>query len=710
MSALSLPGSPQSYSRHAGLATAMGVAVVAAALLLPQGAPMGVLLRGIVVGSLGGLLAMGLVFIYRANSLINFAQGELGAFAAVFTFELVVQARLPYVLAIVIAVASAVLLSAGLEIAIMRRFAEASRLIATVVTIGLAQLLLFLEIIIPVLFERYSVEGIQAGRLAFPSPFSSPAFEFSGIIFSYDSVIALVVVAAVVIALTVFLRGSMIGVAIRAAAQNRDRAALLGIPITRLGTISWALAGGLSAIAAILRAPLTGYFPGTLGGPALLARALAAAAIGRFESFTATFLAAVGIAVVETVYLYNFAAAGPLDAIVLSIVLVALLARSGRGARAAWGTVSSWQSVREVRPIPSELAGLRPVVNARRGLIALGLVALVAVPPFLNTSATRLVSVVFVFAMVAVSLVVLTGWAGQVSLGQWAIVGLGGFSAAALATRANAPNFVVVLLFAGLVGAAVSVLLGLPALRLKGIFYGVTTFVFAVASTWFLTFDVFDTSGFVPRPTFAGLPLDTELRFLYVVVAVALLTLLAARNLRQSRVGRVLIASRDNEPATQAFGISLVLAKLTAFGVSGFIAGTAGALYVFLVRTADIGDFGPERSILLFGLAVIGGLGSISGAVLGAVYVLGSQFFLPTWGSFLATGLGVILFLIAFPGGLGELVNRGRDHLLRRLAEREDLLVPSLVADRAEEEFEVVAIDFSVPDREPEPVPAAGGS
>jgi len=675
-------------------AMAVGAAFVLGSVLLPLGTPAGVVLRGIVVGSLGGMLALGLVFIYRANSLINFAQGELGAFAAVFTFELVIQGGFPYVLAALTAVASAIALSMFLELAVMRRFRDASRLIATVVTIGIAQLLLFLEIIIPVLFERHST-NVEAGRLAFPSPFSGRAFEFSGVIFSWDSVIALVTVTTVVVMLTAFLRGSMLGASIRAAAQNRDRAALLGIPITRLGTISWALSGGLSALAAILRAPLTGYFPGTLGGPALLARALAAAAIGRFESFTVTFLAAIGIAVVETLYLYNFASAGPLDAIVLSIVIVALLARSGSTTRAAWGTTSSWQSVKDVRPIPDELARLPQVILARRVLIVAGAALAVLVPPFLNTSALRLVSVVFIFAMVAVSLVVLTGWAGQVSLGQWAIVGIGGFSSAALATRGLAPNFIVVLLVAGAVGAGVSLLLGLPALRLRGIFYGVTTFVFAVSSTWFLGFEQLRPQGFIPRPQFAGKALDSELRFLYVVMAVALLTLLGARNLRASRVGRLLIASRDNEPATRAFGVSIVTAKLTAFGVSGFIAGVAGGLYVFLVRAAELSDFGPERSILLFGLAVIGGLGSISGAVLGAVYVLGSQFFLPTWGSFLATGLGVIVFLIAFPGGLGEMVYRVRDALLTRLAARLEIVVPSLVADRAAEEFEVVAIDFA---------------
>lgn len=694
----------ESPGGRAALAAALfGFAIVVAHQLLPLGAPAGILLRGTVVGALGGFIALGLVFIYRANSIINFAQGEMGAFAAVLTFELVLQTKLPYVLAVTLSVLAAIVLAVGLELAVLRRFSEASRLIATVVTIGLAQILLFLQIVIPLLFERYSAE-VQAGRLAFPSPFSGEAFTISGVVFSHDSLIALVVVVGVVVGLTLFLRRSWMGTAIRAAAQNRDRAALLGVPVAWLGTISWGFAGGLSALAAILRAPLTGYFPGTLGGPALLARALAAAAIGRFESFTVTFVAAIGITVVETLYLYSFAEAGPLDALVLAIVIVALLVRAGKTARASWGATSSWQSIKEVRPLPDELRALREVRLAKIGLVAVGVLLMAIVPPLLNTNHVRLISVVWVFAMVAVSLVILTGWAGQVSLGQWAIVGVGGFVTARLSTSALAPNFVIVLLVAGLVAAVVSVILGLPALRLRGIFYGVTTLVFAVASTWLFGLDFLQPRGFIPRPIFLGTPLDSELQFLYVVSAIGVLVMLAARNLRTSRAGRLLIASRDNEKAVATFGVSVVTARLTAFAVSGFICGVAGSLYVFLVRAAELTDFGPERSILLFGLAVIGGLGSIAGAILGAVYVLGSQYFLPSWGSFLATGLGVILFLLAFPGGLGELLFSFRDRLLARLAAGRQLLVPSLVADRSAEEFEVVSVPFATATDETEAV------
>jgi branched-chain amino acid transport system permease protein len=245
-----------------------------------------------------------------------------------------------------------------------------------------------------------------------------------------------------------------------------------------------------------------------------------------------------------------------------------------------------------------------------------------------------------------------------------------------------------VLLAAGLVASLVSVLLGLPALRQEGMAYGVTTLAFAVAAGgWFFTLPGLQADGTIPRPTLAGsIELDVERRFYYVVLAVLVVTLVAVANLRRSRAGRLLVATRDNPGAVACFGVRSTAIKLMAFAVSGFIAGVAGSLYVTLIQTAEVGDFKADRSILVFGIAVIGGLGSVAGAVLGAGYVLGAQYFLPTWGSFLATGLGVILFLIAFPGGLGQLFYTARDRLLVAVAARRGLAVPSLSRDGREPE------------------------
>lgn len=661
------------------------VAVYVADRQLPVGMPGGVVVDGLIIGSLNGLLAMGLVFVYRANQIINFAQGELGAFAATLSYELISQSGVPYAVAAPISILAAVLVAGAVEIAVLRRFSNASRMVLTVVTIGLAQVLLFAQLIIPPLFERYTSTP-TAGRLAFPGPLPGRAFVLSGQVFSGDTVMAMVAVPAILVGLAVFFRKTWTGIAIRATAQNSDRAGLLGVPVARLGTLAWVIAGGLSAVAAILRAPITGYFPGDLAGVSLLAQALAAAAVGRFESLGVTFLASLALAVVEQVFVYNFPShTGAIDMVILVVAVAALLIRPPRAMRAAWGATSSWRDVAGVRPVPPVLSTLPEVRAARLGLAAVLAAGVLGLPLVLGTAQVRLASVVLVYAIVAASLVVLTGWAGQVSLGQWALVGIGGFTVAKLTSQTHPPSFVVLLLVAGAASAAVSVLLGLPALRQQGLTYGVTTLAFAVATgDWLFNLTWWQADGTtIPRPALIGhWPLASETRFYYVVLGVTACCLVAIRNLRRSRLGRLLVASRDNERVASCFGAPVNGVRLTAFALAGFMCGLAGGLYVTLVQTASAQDFPADTSVLAFGMGVIGGLGSVTGAVAGAVYVLGTQYLLPSWGSFLATGLGVIIFLLAFPGGLGQLIYAARDAFLGRVAARHDIPLPSLVADR----------------------------
>jgi branched-chain amino acid transport system permease protein len=303
--------------------------------------------------------------------------------------------------------------------------------------------------------------------------------------------------------------------------------------------------------------------------------------------------------------------------------------------------------------------------------------------------------------MVGISLVLLTGWSGNVSLGHWAIVGVGALLGGRLASVTNPPDFFVVLLLCGLAGALVAVLIGLQELRIRGRFLGVTTLGFALASgSWFFqSFDIFKPRGAILRPVIFGIfDVSSERSYYYVCLIALALTMLAARNLRNSRIGRVLIALRDNEKGAQAFGVPLVRTKLTAFAASGFIAALAGALYAYHQQQLRADRFPSELSLFIFSMVVIGGMGSMSGAILGAVYVRGIQYFLPVQFQLFATGIGVVLLLLFFPGGLGQIVYQLRDAYLRRVANRRGLLVPSLVADKR------VSEDISLPPI-PDPIP-----
>lgn len=645
--------------------------------------PNGMYLQGLIVGLLSALVAIGLILIYRSNRIINFAQGSLGAVAATLANQLFVIYQVPYVISLVTGIVAGVALSLFAEFAFIRRFAKAPRLILTVATIGVAQLLSVLELL-PQLLNRNQTSVHKAGT--FRSPFTSHV-DLGGVRFTADHAIVLVAVPLILVGLVFFFSRTRYGIASRAAAENEERARLLGCRVKRVSLVVWGLAGLLSALTAILRAPILGFQLGAVQGPDLLLRALAAAVIARMESIPAAVAAAVLITMGEQTIFFSFGATGLTDAFLLGVVVLGLLAQRRRFGRIDPGS-SSWRSVQEVRPVPRELATVREVQLARWGSRIVLLVAVIVLPFVLSTSHTNLASVLLVYAAVGISLVVLTGWSGNISLGQWAIVGVGALIAQRFAAATSPPDFFIILLIAGLSGSAVSLLIGIPALRIRGLFLGVTTLAFAIAAAnWIFQWEILTTDQAIQRPALFGF-IDTtgERSFFYVCLAGLLFTLWVARNLRRSRWGRNLIAMRDNETQAQSLGMRLTTMRLSAFAISGFLAALAGALYAYNAQSIDYNRFGSITSLVMFVMVVIGGMGSLAGPILGAIYVLGTQYFLPVELQLFATGFGVLIMLLVFPGGLGQIFYSIRDRFLREVAARHNILVPSLIADRREVE------------------------
>lgn len=646
--------------------------------------PTGLYLQGLVVGLLGALLAIGLVLIYRANRIINFAQGELGAFAATMAAELYQVFHWPYFAAVFAGLAATVLSSLLIEFAVIRRFAKAPRLILTVATIGVAQILGFLEVAMPLILNR-NVDRRDI-RPSLESPFGV-SFEFAQVQFTADHFVVLVVTPLVLVALALFFRFTRYGVAARATAENAERARLLGVRISRVSLVVWGLAGLLSAVTAILRAPVLGFTLGVIGGQGLMLRALAAAVIARMESLPVTVAASVLLTMAEQTIFFSFGQTGPSEGFLLFVIVAALLLQRQRLGRVDLGA-STWRAVQEVRRIPAELRSVPEVRRARLALMGtLGLVT-IGLPFVLSGSNTNLVSAILIYAMVGISIVMLTGWSGNVSLGHWAFVGVGALAAGKIASGSNPQDFFLTLLFAGLLGAAVAMLIGLPALRIRGLFLGVTTLAFAiVAYSWFFQLGILTPEGAIPRPKLLGaIDITSEFAYYYVCLGALLLTALAGWNIRRTRTGRNFIALRDNELQAQALGVRPVRAKLAAFAISGFFAALAGGLYAYHQQALRFDRFPAEFSLALFAMVVIGGMGSMTGAVLGAVYLRGVQFFLPAEYQLLATGFGMLILLLVFPGGLGQIVFAWRDRFLRWVAARNQILVPSLVADRRIEE------------------------
>jgi ABC-type branched-subunit amino acid transport system ATPase component/ABC-type branched-subunit amino acid transport system permease subunit len=654
--------------------------------------PVAIIFLGVVLGSLSALTAMGLVLVYRANRIINFAQSQLGGLAAVMAASLIVGPGWPFFPAVAVGLITAIVLGAGTEYLVVRRFSKAPRLLLTVATIGIMQFFAFGQLALPKLFSFDVVPQP-------PVPFNFK-FTWKPAVFTGAHLLIILVVPIIVLALGAFFRRSRVGVAVRASAESADRAALLGIPVKRIGTLVWTISGALSGLAVLLRMPIQGVNIGGFEGTSLLLRALAAAVIGRMESLPKAFGAALALGVLEQGVLYETGRTVKVDGILLAVIIGALLLqRRGAVSRADEIGASSWAATREVRPIPRELSFLPEVRVAQVVLGVVAFIGFVVVPWNMSVHNVNLMGVGLMFAMVILSLVVLTGWAGQISLGQVAFMAFGAAVGGSLAL-AGWP-FLLCLLSAGIVGAFVAVLVGLPALRIKGLFLAVTTMAFALATGTFLlnpefaTWLVPDPNKRIVRPVlFNRFDLDDERTFYFVILVFFVFTLLSVRSMRRSRTGRILVATRDNERAAQSYAVSPIRAKLTAFAISGFFAALTGALYVYHQHAMSSTILDPDQSVRVFSMAVIGGLGSIPGALLGAAYlffVQYSSFTEQTTSRLLASGIGVLFILMFIPGGLGSVVYNVRDNLLRFVARRRDIVVPSLLADvRVEDEENIL--------------------
>jgi len=597
--------------------------------------------HGIILGLVYGVLASGLVLVYRASGVVNFAHGETGALGAAVLAKLVLDEHWPFVVALPVVLALGGAVGAATEILVVRRLAHRPRLALLVATIGLSQLLLVGELVLPKVKEVAPYPSPLHRQLALgPVSLNGPDF------------LAIAAVPAIVVGLALWLTRTPSGRALRAAADNPDAARLAGVRPERVAMLAWVLAGVVSTAAAVIANPLQGVVVGqqteTIGA-GLLVRALVAALVGRLTSLPLALAGGVGVGLVQAVADTGHISQPAVDLVLLVAVLALVLMRPSRQV--------------ELRgPAEGELVTVPPVAGRRPWIgAAAALVGVAVVLPLVAGRSSELFSLsrVALYAVVGLSVVVLTGWTGQLSLGQFAVVGVGTFGAAAL--ESHGVPFWATVPIAGALAAAVSVLVGVPALRARGLDLAVTTLALAVAAgSWLFTQSWLLGPGgvaLVNRGRLAGIDLRGPLAYYEACVAVLALALAAVAGVRRADLGRRLLAVRANEQRAAASGVPPARSKLVGFALAGVLAGVAGALLAGLRVRSGPADFGPQESLQVVALAVIGGAGSASGAVLGAVFVLGvpAIFGDTTVAGLLPTGLGLLVLVLAFPGGLLEL-------------------------------------------------------
>ena len=659
---------------------------------------------GLVTGLTYAAFAAGFVLIYRCTGVLNFAHGEVGAFGVALFVLLLAQYSVNWWLSFLLALAACAAIGMAIELIVIRRLFNSPRLVVLIATIGVGQI---------VLFAKFKLPSVAAPGPISP-PFKATWTPTDHIRLQARELIVLVVIPVLIAVLAWFIARTRFGLAVRASASNADTARVYGTSPRRTSTIVWSISGAFAAATAIFLAPLQGINSAQAGTAAiaepLLLRVLVVSLLARMRSLPDTLIGGIAVGVAEQLIRNNVDSAhrSVVDVYLFLAVLVVVL-MVVRGA----GEQESWSLSPRVRAIPSRLESVWWV----RRLNAMGFVALFGFFALLGLTLSTSSSLftwtsILLFAMVALSMTVLTGWAGQLSLGQYAFVGLGGLTLLGLTQGNDIPvpfdlfdlsldlPWGLAMIVATAVGVVVAMVVGLPALRVRGLFLAVTTLAFAVASaTWLFNQSFFTGGTSYPRPAdkpvFDLGPIHVDFGssrknyYFLCLVSLALVAAVVAR-LRRTGIGRSWIAVRDNEEMAAASTVSPTRMKLVAFGVAGGIAAFSGGLLVTLVPSLQpVSLFRAGESIVVVATAIIGGLGSVAGPILGALWVRGIPQTIPEelddLVRLLTSSIGLLVLLMYFPGGLLQIVYSIRDKLLaradRRMAAREAAAAASAAPD-----------------------------
>jgi len=321
--------------------------------------------------------------------------------------------------------------------------------------------------------------------------------------------------------------------------------------------------------------------------------------------------------------------------------------------------------------------------RVHKTLFGLFLLLLLILPGLVGEQLISMANQIAITSITTVGLMILVGYAGQISLGQSAFMAVGGYTSGLLVNLLGFP-FLLALPCAGLTAGLVGLFFGIPSLRLKGFYLAMATLAASFIIPWLIIWVRPDITGgvhpglTVPPPDIFGYHLDTEISMYYLVITVTCIMVYFAMNLTRTRVGRALVAIRDNDLAAEVLGINIFKYKLIAFFICSVYAGIAGALWGHWQRALNPEHFTLMDSVWYLGMIVVGGLGSIVGAIFGTIYIRVLEQLVTTMAPFLenllpeglaggygiyifvglgalAFGLSMILFLIFQPRGINHM-------------------------------------------------------
>jgi len=607
--------------------------------------PIGIVALGLVMGALAGINSLGFVLLWRTTRVVNLAQPSMGLVGGVFMGLLVGSAGWSFWWAAPIGVAAGALLGVLADRLVMFRLADMPRTVLLVATVGLAQVFTAMRVALPFAFGSGRGLPVMDIDLGFN-------LTIGFVLLRGAHLLSLGVFPFVVIGLWWFLHRTRTGIAACALGQDDERAQTLGVSAPAMRAIAWSIAGILSGIAGVLSLPVLGLSLGGEISPTVLLLALAPAVLAGLRSIWLTAAAALGLGVAYNVVLY-WVPNGGRASLVLVAALVGAIAlrrrRFGRDENAS--RTASWAAAVSARPLPWSLTR-RPSYRTAAALLTIAVAVGAPLPPiFLSPSHRVLYATSATFALVAVAVAVAWMFAGEVALGHWGLAGFG----AAVATVTPGPLVVRVLVATVAMGAS-GASLALVARRQSGLSFAVLGLAAAVAAPVAVL-------SLGQRPL-AGDPAVVG----SIAAAVAVLAAAGMAMVRGSRLGAKMVSGRDDPVRSPWLGVNPLHGRAIGLGLSGALAGLAGALYLGSVPAGLApGAFDAPRSLDVLGMAIVGGLGTPIGALLGAGGLKAAQILLPgAWAS-LASGAGIILVVMFMPAGLGRWLEVSRNGIVRAL-------------------------------------------
>jgi ABC-type branched-subunit amino acid transport system ATPase component/ABC-type branched-subunit amino acid transport system permease subunit len=624
------------------------------------------LLLGLGNGGVFAALAVALVLTYRSSGVVNLATGSIALYTA-YTYAGLREGKLlipipglpgsidlggdlGFAAAAALSLAIAALLGALLYFLVFRPLRQAPPLARTVASLGVLVV----------------IQGLMANRVgnapvSVSAIFPADRWKLGSAIMLSDRFLLAVAVIGLTLALTALYRWTRFGLITRAVAETSTGAVVSGVSPERVALLNWMVSAAVAGAAGILIAPISPLTPDAY--TLAVVPALAAAVIGGFEMLVPAAVAGIVIGMLQSeastlAAQHSWLPQSGLAELIPLIVIIGALILTGRAMPIRGGILR-----RQLGRAPRPRSLLAPTIVGT----AIGVVALLVTHDVWRSAVIS----TFIAAILGLSYVVVTGYAGQVSLAQLTLAGVGSFALSGIANSWGVP-FPLAPLLAALIATALGIVVGLPALRLRGLSLGIVTLAlaYAIEALWFRNAQFVSAAGAsVPQPKLFGLNLgvgtgsafpriEFGLLCLFTLVVIAL----GVARLRNSALGSAMLAVRGNERSAAGIGVNVVYVKIAAFALASFIAGIGGSLFAYRQGVVTFTSFTAIGGLALLATAYLAGITSVSGGILagimtsaGVVYLALDRWVnLGSWFNVLS-GIGVILVVIQHPEGLASL-------------------------------------------------------